>query len=121
MGNNHYSPTKNLKLKMKNLEIQEQEYKEPANKKGKSDNQYILKTQHDKDTRKDYNFPEMSKESPNKDPSTQIKDENMEEKEQELNPISVENQSDDDTKIIHSNQVKTETKEEIAKIKIESE
>jgi len=122
--NNKYSPTKNLKLKMRKMEIQEQETKEPANKESNSNNQYSPKTQHDISNRIAFNFPEVDKKITCKKTSNQLENDNhynMEEKKQELNPISVENQYNKNTEEIHNNHVKTETKGKLAENKIESE
>ena len=83
---------------MKNLGIQDKKCEEPSKE---TDIQYITQSQYN-----NVCLPNMSENSSSISPSHQI---------------NTENQSNDDTGIIHSNHIKIDPKEEIAEIKIETE
>merc|ERR1712030_157715 len=92
--NNQCSTT----LLMKNLGIQDKKCEEPSKE---TDIQYITQSQYN-----NVCLPNMSENSSSISPSHQI---------------NTENQSNDDTGIIHSNHIKIDPKEEIAEIKIETD
>ena len=101
ISNNQYSPTKNLKLKMRKMEKLGQETKEPANKESNSNNQYSpTKTQREISKKGAINLPEVNKKITHETTNNQLEDDthyNVEEKKQELNPINIKNQSNKNT------------------------